>query len=172
MSRQIFLVLLFYLCYGYCLAQTGKLTGHIVVAKNEKKRVADYTSVFLGIGSSKIAFLDKDLNFSFDSLFSGITLLRIIGGIQLDTVIKNILIQDGKTTHLEITLNPCKYNKSKKDMTCPVCKKKDESIPIVYGLLIDTGKKTKRKEKEIYTGGCVISGCDPNWYCKRDKTKF
>ena len=171
MSKQIFLVLLFYLCYGLSVAQTGKLTGHLVVDKNEKKRIAGHTSIFLGIGSSKIAFPDKDLNFSFDSLFSGITLLRIIGAIQMDTLIKNILIQDGKTTHLEITLR-CKYDKNKKDRTCPKCRKKDQSIPIAYGLLVDTGKKSKQKEKEFFTGGCVISGCDPNWYCKRDKIKF
>jgi hypothetical protein len=172
MSKQIFPVLLFYLCYSLCVAQTGKLTGHIVVNKNDKKSVAAHTSVFLGIGNSRIVFPDKDLNFSLDSLFSGITMLRIVRGLQPDTLIKNIMIEDGKTIHLEITLTPCKYEKSKKDKTCPVCKKKDQSIPIVYGLLVDTGKKTRRKEKEFYTGGCVISGCDPNWYCKRDKRKF
>jgi hypothetical protein len=27
-------------------------------------------------------------------------------------------------------------------------------------------------KEEYKSGGCMVSGCDPHWYCKRDKKKF
>lgn len=71
------------------------------------------------------------------------------------TIILNIIFE-----------NPCKkYNK--KNKVCPICHKKNRVIPIVYGLRIGEVDK-----EETFLGGCEITGCDPNWYCKRDKYQF
>lgn len=173
--RVIFFLSVYCLLNYVSIAQTGMLTGHLIVDKYaDKDRIAKSTLVILRDSERKIALLDKDLNFFFDSLYTDTIQLRLEGMLNYpDTTIENLVVEDGNTTHLEIPWPMiCKYDKSKKDKTCPVCKKKDETIPIVYGLLVDTGKKTKKKQKEFYPGGCVISGCDPNWYCKRDKIEF
>ena len=56
-------------------------------------------------------------------------------------------------------------------MSCPVCNKKDEVIPVIYGM---PGEKLMRKAEKgkVKLGGCVISGGDRKWYCKRDETWF
>jgi hypothetical protein len=68
----------------------------------------------------------------------------------------------------------CQYDESLRNKTCPVCHKKNMSIPIVYGLPYSSKGKdpTKGNEKKFLLAGCEISYCDPHWYCKRDKIKF
>lgn len=62
----------------------------------------------------------------------------------------------------------CPYAKNMEGI-CPTCKKKDEVIPIRYGLL--AGKIGKGK-REYYPGGCIESDCQPSWFCQRDKKSF
>ncbi len=122
----------------------------------------------------RVAVIDKNLNFSFDSLKTDTTFLNIPASSHFrDTTINNIITKDKETVHLEIPYPPfCIYTKSKNNKTCPVCSKQDSVIPIIYGLVINTGKKTKQKQQEFKSGGCQISGCDPHWFCKRDDKEF
>ena len=68
----------------------------------------------------------------------------------------------------------CPYNKNCKQKICPVCKKDDKVIPILYGLMGFDGKGNSffKDYVEFKPGGCVISECDPTWYCKRDACRF
>lgn len=68
----------------------------------------------------------------------------------------------------------CQYDKSLRDKTCPVCHKKNMSIPIVYGLPYSTKGEdpTKGNGKKFLLAGCEITYCAPHWYCKRDKIRF
>ncbi len=59
----------------------------------------------------------------------------------------------------------------KNEKTCPVCQKHDEVIPIIYGEPRKRLFKDSLKGK-VRLGGCVISDCDPNWFCKRDEKEF
>ncbi len=74
----------------------------------------------------------------------------------------------------------CKYDKSAKDKKCPLCGREDNVIPIRYGLIAvivpKKGKHTLKNQnqviEEFFAGGCVVTYCDPNWYCKKDHLKF
>ena len=59
----------------------------------------------------------------------------------------------------------------KKDKTCPVCKKNDGVIQILYGL---PGEElfNEAEQGKVKLGGCVVTNFDPHWYCKRDKKEF
>ncbi len=53
---------------------------------------------------------------------------------------------------------------------CPFENHTNQIVPVVYGL---PGAKLRRKadKGKVKLGGCLISGCDPQWYCKiHDKT--
>ncbi len=54
---------------------------------------------------------------------------------------------------------------------CPICKKTDMVIPIVYGYPGPELFKMSEKGK-IKLGGCCISPENTEWYCKRDKKEF
>jgi hypothetical protein len=68
----------------------------------------------------------------------------------------------------------CSHNKNSKQKICPVCKKNDEVIPILYGLMgFDAkGNSFFKDYGEFMPGGCNVSPCDPTWYCKRDDCRF
>jgi hypothetical protein len=58
----------------------------------------------------------------------------------------------------------------------PICPKNhnDNIIPIVYGLIAERGNtfiKNSMDEK-VHYGGCVITSCDPNFYCKIHEIEF
>jgi hypothetical protein len=55
--------------------------------------------------------------------------------------------------------------------TCPNGNHSDNLIPIVYGL---PGKKSRRKSEngKIKLDGCIVTGCDPKWYCKQHDLEF
>lgn len=63
----------------------------------------------------------------------------------------------------------CKYDKE--NNYCPICKKVNKVIPIVYGFPSHKMARSAKKGK-IRLGGCSYSGCEPNWYCNRDKLEF
>lgn len=66
----------------------------------------------------------------------------------------------------------CFYNKNVKQKICPLCKKKDKVIPILYGLTVPKTGVPTFKYGEYEPAGCEISDCDPTWYCKRDNLRF
>lgn len=59
----------------------------------------------------------------------------------------------------------------KHNIICPICKKSDMVVKIVYGLPTD---KTMQEFENgtIYIGGCMIPIPKPKWYCKRDEKEF
>lgn len=85
-----------------------------------------------------------------------------------DTLIQNILLKQGVSGNVHVTLPPyCQYDKNINDKKCPSCKKRNMVVPIVYGEV-----KKPLPERKAYTAGCRISFCEPSWYCRRDKTRF
>ncbi len=94
--------------------------------------------------------------------------LRYIG--YRDSIIPAVTVLPNDTTHLKINYPPpCKY--SDKKHACPVCKKRNKVIPILYGYP-SKGLLRDAENGKVILGGCVISECDPKWYCKRDSTRF
>lgn len=113
---------------------------------------------------------DLDGNFKFEDVAKGRYTIKTFETTYGDSTFSIVVDQD-LTLKIVILNKNCIYNKSLKDKTCPICHKKDKTIPIVYGLVIDSGNK-KRKKKNYLNGGCKITNCDPNWFCERDKIKF
>ncbi|TBW29949.1 carboxypeptidase-like regulatory domain-containing protein [Gramella sp. KN1008] len=162
--KTIFFVLLF-IQAGF--AQKGMIRGHIQdTVKNE------------GVAFAKVLIneLDRETgtdvtgDFSFGDIPPGTYSLQVwiqdYPGREIDSI---VIAPDG-ITDISILFPPeCNFNHN--DMTCPVCNKKDEVIPIVYGLPREEIFK-KAEEGKVKLGGCVVSTCDPQWYCKRDKKSF
>jgi len=150
-----------------CLAQTGTIKGK-VYDKNEKEGLA-FANVFL-VNHKIGAGTDLNGDFRIDSIPIGTYDLRITYLGYQDFTLTSIKVT--KDTIIDLNINyppPCKYDK--KNKYCPVCKKKDKVIPIVYGLP-SQGLLKESKKGKVRLGGCMISGCDPSWYCKRDKKEF
>lgn len=91
---------------------------------------------------------------------------------QIDTTFQNIYANNDTSLILGISTH-CKYEMSRKNKICPVCSKRDQTIPIIYGDVLLNKIQTKRLDREkMRLGGCVVSPCRPYWYCKRDKKEF
>lgn len=59
----------------------------------------------------------------------------------------------------------------KPKISCPVCGKSDEVIPIVYGF--PTNKTFEAAEKgKVRLGGCLLEDKASQYYCKRDEVAF
>ena len=134
--------------------------------KRENKGLG-FASIYLN-EIKKGAITDIKGNFIIDSIPVGkynLTASFIGYG---DTTIKDILINKDTIIKVQLVLpQPCIYDKNINDKTCPICGKKNKVIPIVYGLPIG-----KMNEEKYYYAGCIITFCQPHWYCKKDKYKF
>jgi len=64
----------------------------------------------------------------------------------------------------------CIYNNHVLDNECPKCEMSDKVLPIKYGLLRQN--KADKPWIDYVPGGCMVTGCDPSWYCKRDDFRF
>ena len=167
------LIFLFILSYSWCHSQYGTIKGTIKSKSGPEPFINAYLLDSLYTNNKIGAISDFDGLFLIDSIPPGNYYFKISGfsgkrGF-LDTTIQNVKIKPDTVLYFNINIHPCKYDK--KNKICPLCKKKNNVIPIAYGYpspkLIESASK-----KKVYLGGCVISGCDPNWYCKKDKTKF
>ena len=132
-----------------------------IYAYKEKSFVSKTTIITSG------SYLIKDLkegNYNFE-LHSFETRAR---RLYIDSV---YVIKDS-TTHLKVAYpGPCKfvYTKDYK----PVCPYNhyDKIVKIVYGY---PSSKTMAKAKKgiIHLGGCIISDCDPKYYCTIHKKEI
>ena len=110
---------------------------------------------------------------TFKMIDSGLYSISIIS--EFDSLkISEINVQNKQITWLSSDLTVyCQYKKSKHDNICPICHKNDKVLKITYGFMdFENKKDLKEYNKKYYNGGCNISKCDPNWYCKRNKLKF
>jgi hypothetical protein len=173
--RKTFTAILFFVGFLSGFAQNSVISGKLIAElPEETELIARRTKVILEINEKIItAELDDSLNFSFYDLKAGNFKIRTepkpAGTNRI--IIDSLKTSDTLNIKLPYVLT-CKFDKSKKDKTCPICHKKDEVIPIHYGLIVDINNGEDKKEKEYKSGGCVTTGCDPNWYCKRDEIEF
>ncbi len=78
----------------------------------------------------------------------------------------NISIATDTSINLRIK-KACSYINSSAAPVCPICHMSDQVIPIEYGLI--KSRPGDGAGKKYMLGGCLVSDCDPHWYCKRDK---
>jgi len=174
-------LIIFGIVFGF--AQNGKISGKLVLeVEDDFELIAGKTKVILLIGNEKIIeIVDNDLKYSFENLKSDSIRLWLeppaIGNIT--TYIS--FLEPNQIAEFNIPYSlTCKYDKSENNKTCPICEKQDKVIPIIYGLIAranvsvrkEESGNEKKTERKSYEGGCVISVCDPNWYCERDELEF
>lgn len=72
---------------------------------------------------------------------------------------------------ISIKINyPCPNGLSKSIKVCPLGHK-NKIIPITYGL--HSKRTIKKAEKgKIKLGGCIVTECNPKWYCKVHEISF
>ncbi|KAF2517035.1 hypothetical protein [Flavobacterium foetidum] len=174
----------------FCFSQNGKLTGKLILKDTENyKSVSENTFVIL---KTKKRFdsvkVDHNLSFVFNNLGTD-TLRLFISPRPFPTNTIYILnLKENETKDIGISYwSVCPYDKSKGNV-CPICKKNDQVIPIVYGLSVTSdysdkkgnltdknGNIISKEENKKIThkqGGCVVSECQPNWFCQLDKLDF
>lgn len=103
--------------------------------------------------------------------------IQISGQGQSTIDVDSIIVKEGQTLRLAFIFNgPCLYDHLPGYI--PICPKnhQDSIIPIVYGLVATKvnkfTKKVEVKDENIRLGGCVVTGCDPKFYCKKHDMEF
>ena len=167
MKKFILIAILFtQLFYGFC-QKYGTIEG-VVFDSVENTGIAYATLVLINADLGTAS--DKEGKFIFKNVPIGEDILKcsLIGYGSPRGI--NIKIFEDSTTVIRINLAQCQYD-TFGARQCPICNRTDEIIPIAYGY--PTSKSLKQAEKgKIMLGGCIISPCNPHWYCKRDNVSF
>jgi uncharacterized Zn-finger protein len=101
--------------------------------------------------------------------------IEIKGQGQESVIRDSIVLKEGQNLILCFTFNgPCLFDHPKDYL--PICPKNhsDNIIPIVYGFIATRGDefiKDKKEMKVIYAG-CLMTGCDPQFFCKQHDIEF
>jgi hypothetical protein len=111
----------------------------------------------------------------YTSIKSGIYKVQARWDGQPTLVYDNIVILKGQRLVLNFRFNgPCLFDRPKDYI--PTCPKNhlDSIVPILYGLILQKFNKKTGKviENDVEYGGCVVTGCDPQFYCKLHKLEF
>ena len=110
-------------------------------------------------------------NYSFKNLDAGIYTLHFKRIGEREIIRDSIVLKSGETIEVNVNSMECpfRYPKGYK----PVCPRNpaDKIIPIAYGF---PSSKTMKKAREgkVYLGGCVVTDCDPRYYCPAHKLEF
>ena len=147
-------------------AQTCKLSGYVF--EREPGDKLRFANVYFTLQGQIVGTVTDDNGyFYFDSIPAGqYDVSASYIGFKEKTL--NVILEPGKESIIEFILgSPCEYDQHKNNKECPVCLKSDKVVPIVYGLPVG-----RLNQKKYYYAGCIVTDCDPNWYCKRDEHKF
>jgi len=158
------LTLLLIITVLFSVGQEIRLTGKIF--NKEENMPFPFVNVMLS-ETNLGATTDTNGNFTIERIPIGIYNLRVQYITYGDTTIKDLRLINDTSIIVQFESPPCEYDKHKDDRTCPICGKQDRVVPIVYGLVVGP-----MDTKNFYYAGCLVTDCDPNWYCKRDKYKF
>lgn len=113
---------------------------------------------------------DMNGNFLIEKVPAGTYQLKIECIGYRDTSMQ-VEIQPYRTTTLMVNFPIGCHFRNQKGNTCPYCHKSNEAIPIIYGFPSKRMMLLAEKNK-LKLAGCQITGCDPQWYCRRDKREF
>ena len=142
------------------------------VDKIDMKVTANYKPATIDVIKGKVSLASiptRGGKLKFKGLETAYYSFLISGMGQPASKTDSILVLKGQTLELMVTLDgPCLYDHP--EGNTPTCPKNhtDNIIPIVYGLI----GRSKDSKDEIYLGGCVVTDCDPKYYCKKHLTKF
>lgn len=164
LSKFLVISFFFVLISHSSFGQYGSIKGEIKNSFGEPEFM-----VIIQLDGENIRRPDLEGNFEIDSIPIGEHIISARSNMYPDTVEVPILIKDGELSQIQIEYPVCENaNNTKK---CPVCRKTKHVIPIVYGLPA-SGLIEQEKQGKVVLGGCLVSYCDPNWFCKKDKIRF
>ncbi len=162
MKNTLLLVCLF-LCTKL-FAQSGDVHGKLLSQKTSKP--ISFTSVSLS-SLNKITQTDINGNFIFKNISEGKYKL-LVSPLGHSMKEFDIIVKADSGISLVIQYpDTCIYDVHRKSRNCPICNKKNQVVPIIYGMPIG-----KLDEENYYFAGCEKTDCNPTWYCKRDKKSF
>ena len=167
MKQSLLYILLILTLNSFC--QHGTLKG--IVRNGVDNIPSPYITIVLNQKNKLIAATNSDStgHFEIDNISPGeYELMFSFVGYQSYKIPKFSVINDS-TTFLE-TKYPCPTGKSKSKNTCPYGHK-NNIVPIIYGLPTENTLKRANKGK-CELGGCLVTDCDPKWYCKEHKISF
>ena len=168
--RYSILVILFLLSLNV-FSQKGQIIGHIKL----QDTLLEYKNLTVILRDSIIkggAHPDTNGYFKIENIKVGSYYLEINKHLSEKNVVDSIRIVSDTTVNLNLSYPlPCKYIYVKGQR--PKCLEghTDHIIPIRYGF---PNEKTmaKAKKGKIYLGGCIVSDCDPRFYCTIHKIKL
>jgi hypothetical protein len=126
-------------------------------------------------GSIASSFINKGLQkITYTKVPIGKYKIQMTGQGQLTTIIDSIYVTNNKLVlNINIT-GPCLYDHP--IAYVPTCPKnhQDSIISIVYGLVTKSGDTfiKDKKDLKVKYAGCVMTGCDPQYYCKLHDIEF
>lgn len=150
-----------------CFSQNGEIEGKIISHFNSE--IFPGASLII-LGTNHSTQSDFYGNYSLKDIKAGKYDIEVEFVNFAKDTLQNIEITDGKTTELVIKLPLDCYPKNKKRI-CPQGEHRNNIIQIIYGLPSEKQMKRAKKGK-LKLGNCVVTGCEPNWYCKIHKTEF
>ena len=170
MKIIIAIIFLHYSLFTFC--QTGQLIG--TVTKQVKNLEYQYLTVLLKRGDSTIMTSIPNTNghFVLHNIDEGLYSLIVKQIGYRDEIIYNLKILSAETNELNITYpGPCKFVYPNRKKPKCISEHSDNIIPIVYGL--PTKKNMEKARKGfIHLGGCIVTDCDPRYYCTIHKTEL
>ncbi len=160
------IALTFILTSSFC--QRGGLKGH-VTDRVDKSGFAGLKIFVLDNNSTVTGTITNQTgDFEIDNIKPGTYRIKLqLLGYRESYLQTPITISADKIEQMNL-IYPDSCGKSKK--ICPRGHT-DNLIPIVYGL---PGKKlmTKSEKGKVRLGGCIVTDCDPAWYCKKHEIEF
>ncbi len=176
------------ICFGLVspnpvFSQTGKLILNLeylkVLDSAFKNKSLNYTLTIGGFIKTDGQIYPQSI--MIDSLPSGrasilLDSYTIVQGYQRNySVFLEVNIDSNSTTNAKVIFpKDCSYNRNSVSKVCPKCHKSDKVIPIYYGLrtIPFDPQGNLIKEPRHISGGCVLSDCNPTWFCERNKLRF
>jgi hypothetical protein len=146
----------------------------ILFNSDDKELVAGKTYIYLkddfhSVIATDSVFIDDNLKFEFKNIFRDSVNIFFRPRNYPYNVSYNIKLigNEKKWLNLKIKYSPnCPYSKT--NNICPKCHNSKKVVPIIYGLFL----LEKDQADKVKLGGCVSSGCDPYWHCKKHKLNF
>jgi len=166
--KFIFTIILILNCLYNSSAQNGVITGKVVPeVKTEFDFIKNIVKVLICTDCEEFSTtLDENLSFEFQNIKPGNFEIWIEPHSKYTYDFKSGILKPNENLKIEIPVAfSCIYDQSENDKTCPNCQKQNRVIPVVFGLLSYSTRK-------YYHLGHLRTDCEPNWYCKRDKTLF
>lgn len=155
-----------------CFGQINNNNVHYSVSLSFRPATIQLVS---DMHSTRSSVVNNVQQITYIDLPAGNYTLHISGQGQPTTRRDSIVVKEGQPLILQFTINgPCLYDHPKGYVpTCPR-NHRDQIIPIVYGLVATPVKYYHRDKKDMTVkyAGCVVTDCDPQYYCKEHDVEF